>query len=641
MILQPVKKRLSSDDDSFTGMRVGVLFLIGLALFLLIAFRLWYLQILSGDDYVGFAVSNRERTVTVEAPRGVIYDRDGEVMVENRAGLSVCLLTMDMPDPEAKDEQEVADFNAEISALAGLLGMTTADLLDDYKKAKSDPWVTYVVKEDVPEETVVAYLKEHSEDFPGVEVEKTFLRQYPHGALAAHMLGYVGEVAQNDLDQTEFSQLDAGTHIGKDGVERAYDSYLRGTDGLKKVEVNASGRPIRFTDNVPAETGYNLVLTIDSQLQQEAEQAILEGLKRAQETGLTDADAGVVVALDPRNGEVLAMASYPEYDPTVWVGGISYANYKVLSEDPGKPLFNRAISGLYPAASTFKPFVGSVAVDAGVADVDTVVNCGGSFKFTFQSFTQVWKDWQTGGHGDVRLVEAIQESCDVYFYTMGLRLYGQTGAVLQNGLRRFGFDRQTGIDLPGETNGSRVPDVVWARENNREWKPGDEINLSIGQGDLLVTPLQEAVALSALVNGGTVWVPRLGLKITDSAGTDVNTFISEKRPDLGIDPAILEEVKRGMRLVCSAGGTAFDAWQGFPKSVGGKTGTAEVAGKADYSWFMGYAPADPDKVPEIVVVALIEQGGHGAGVAAPMVRYVMEAYFDIEHARLGNIVGLE
>lgn len=642
MILQPVKKRVSSDDDSFTGMRVGVLLLIGLALFVVIAFRLWFLQILSGDDYVGFAVSNRERTVTVEAPRGVVYDRDGEVMVENRAGLSVGLLAMDMPDPESKTEAVVAEFNAEIYALSGLLGMTTVELLDEYVKAKKDPWVTYVVKEDVPEDTTVAYLKEHSEDFPGVEVGKTFLRQYPHGALAAHLLGYVGEVSQNDLDQTEFSQLDAGTHIGKDGVERTYDSYLRGTDGLKTVEVNAAGRPMRFVDNVPAETGYNLVLTIDSQLQQEAEQAILEGIARANADGYVEAQAGVVVALDPRNGEVLAMASYPEYDPTVWVGGISRLNYTALKDNPGKPLFNRALSGLYPAASTFKPFVGSVAVDSGVATLDTVVNCPGYYEVRTPTFTQRWKDWVTDGHRDVRLVEAIMESCDVYFYTMGEKLYGMKGAVLQNGLRRFGFGRQTGIDLPGETTGSRVPDKTWARDNGREWKPGDEINLSIGQGDLLITPLQEAVALSALVNGGKVWVPRLGLKITDSAGTTINEFTSEERPDLGIAPAVLDEVKRGMTLVTSNRfGTAYDAWRGFPVSVGGKTGTAEIAGKKDTSWFMGYAPADPDKVPEIVVVALIEQGGHGAGVAAPMVRYVMEAYFDIEHTDLGAIEGLE
>lgn len=502
--------------------------------------------------------------------------------------------------------------------------------------------MTHVIKEDVPEDTTVAYLKEHSEDFPGVEVEKSFLRQYPHGPVAAHLLGYVGEVSQNDLDQTEFSQLDAGTHIGKDGVERTYDSFLRGTDGLKTVEVNSAGRPLRFTDNAPAETGYNLMLTIDSQLQQEAEKAILEGIQRAKDGNLVNANAGVIVALNPQNGEVLAMASFPDYDPTVWVGGISQANFTALRDDPSKPLYNRAISGLYPPASTIKPFVGSVAVDAGVTTLDRVINCQGSFTLRLPSFVQRWKDWNPDGHRDVRLVEAIMESCDIYFYTMGQELYGLSSPVLQAGLRRFGFDRQTGIDLPGETTKSRVPDKVWARENGREWKPGDEINESIGQGDLLVTPLQEAVALSALVNGGTVWVPRLGLKITDSSGATINEFTSEKRADLGIDPAILDEVKRGMRLVCSdRWGTAFDAWWGFPVSVGGKTGTAQITGQDDSSWFMGYAPADPGKEPQIVVVAMIEQGGHGAGVAAPMVRYVMEAYFGVEHADLGKIVGQE
>jgi penicillin-binding protein 2 len=340
---------------------------------------------------------------------------------------------------------------------------------------------------------------------------------------------------------------------------------------------------------------------------------------------------------------VLAMASYPSYDPTVWVGGISQADYTALtSEEAGTPLFNRALSGLYPAGSTFKPFVAAVALNAGVASWDEVIYCSGKYQVSTPTFTQVWNCWNTDGHGDVRVIEAIEQSCDVYFYNMGHRLYLKDSPVLQDGLRLFGFGRQTGIDLPGETTGSRVPDKVWARENGREWKTGDEINLAIGQGDLLVTPLQQAVALSALVNGGTVWVPRLCMKITDSAGTTINTLTSEKRGELGFSQDMLGEIQRGMRLVCSDySGTAFDAWWGFPVSVGGKTGTAEKKPDDDYSLFMGYAPADPGSVPQIAVVALIEQGGHGASVAAPVVRYVMEAYFGIEHAVLGRVQGPE
>jgi len=628
MILEPTKKKRPAQDDSFVGIRVGVLLLIGLFLLGVLAFRLWYLQILSGDDYVSHAVSNRLRTVTVEAPRGVIYDRDEEVLVENRAGLSIGLLPMDMPDPE----KQGAEFYSEIFALAELLDIPVADLLADYSRAETDPYVTYVVEEDVPEETVVAYLEEHGEQFPGVEVEKTYLRQYPHGALAAHILGYVGEVSQNDLDQTEFSTLAAGTHIGKDGLERTYDSYLRGKDGWKTVEVNASGKPIEFVDDIPAETGYNLVLTIDSQLQQVAENAILEGIQRAKRDNYANATAGAVVAMDPRTGEVLALASYPDYDPTAWVGGIKPADYAALtSEEAGDPLFNRALNGLYPAASTFKPFVASVALDAGLATRNTIFSCDGRFELKTQAWTQYWKCWVESGHRDLNLVAALAQSCDFYFYTLGYMLYQEDTPVLQDGLRLFGYGRETGIDLPGETTGSRVPDKTWARERGQEWKPGDEINLAIGQGDLLITPLQEAVALSAIVNGGTVWVPRLVRQITDSAGTIVNTLKSEERSRLGFSPEILQIVKEGMTLVTSdPSGTAFDAFWGFPVVVGGKTGTAQVPPKDDYALFMGYAPAGEAAEAEIVVVALIEQGGHGSSVAAPVVRRVMEEYFGIE-----------
>lgn len=639
MILEPIKKKRPAEDDSFVGIRVGVLLMVGLLLLGVLAFRLWYLQILAGDTAVDQSASNRLRTVMVEAPRGVIYDCDGEILVENRAGLSVGLLPMEMPDPD----DDGAAFYSEIFALAELLDMPVAELLADYERAESDQYVTYVIEEDVPEETVVAYLKEHAEQFPGVEIEKTYLREYPHGAMAAHILGYVGEVSRADLDQTQFSSLMGGSHIGKDGVERSYDSYLRGIDGWRTVEVNASGKPIEIVDDVPAETGYNLVLTIDSQLQQVAEDAILEGIDRAKAQGFADAAAGAVVAMDPRTGEILALASYPDYDPTIWVGGIEQSVYDSLTnEEAGNPFFNRALSGLYPAASTFKPFVAAVALDAGLATRNTVHYCDGRYELVTQAWTQVWKCWRTEGHGDMNLVAALAQSCDFYFYNLGYALYQEDTPVLQDGVRLFGFGRTTGIDLPGETENSRVPDVTWAREHGREWRPGDEINLAIGQGDLLVTPLQEAVALSALVNGGTVWVPRLAMQITDSSGSIINTLESEKRGDLGLSQQILDIVKEGMVLVTSdPSGTAFDSFWGFPVVVGGKTGTAQVSPKDDYALFMGYAPAGTAADPEIVVVALIEQGGHGNSVAGPVVRRVMEEYFGVEPGGSGYVAPTE
>ena len=630
MILEPAKKRRPSEDDSFIGIRVGVLLLLAFLLFGVLGFRLWYMQILSGSLYVASATSNRSLTVMVEAPRGVIYDRKGKVLVENRGGLSVGLLAMDMPDPE----KNAFEFDQEISSLTKLLGISKGDVLTAYKTATRDPYVTYMLQEDVPENTVVAYLKEHGADFPGVVVQTAFLRQYPLRALAAHVLGYVGEISSNDIGQQEFLALKAGAHVGLDGVERTYDSYLRGTDGWKTVEVDAAGNPKQIIDDYPAVAGNNLVLTIDSDLQKAAEDALVEGIQRAHASGFDKAAGGAVVAMDPQTGEILAMASYPNYDPSVWVGGISNTDFQELNDDPNKPLFDRALDGLYPAGSTFKPFVASVALNTGVITTNTIFNCTGSFTLKGQTSSQTWKD-SGGAHGDVNVVQAIEQSCDVFFYNVGWLMYQQQGAQLQDGLRSFGFGIKTGtgIDLPGETDKTRVPDLTWKRATGQTaeeqlWKPGDEINLAIGQGDLLVTPLQLAVACSAIANGGTVWVPHVGLEITDASGRIIRPIQNEVRNKLDISDTILKAVRRGMRLVTSdPTGTAYDAFRGFPVAVGGKTGTAQKKPDDDYALFMGYAPADGMTAPQIVVVAIIEQGGKGAGVAAPVVRRVMQAYF--------------
>lgn len=629
MILFPAKKKRPVEDDSFVGIRVGVLLLIALALLGVLSFRLWFLQILSGDEYVAYAKDNRLREVMVEAPRGVVYDRNGQILVENRAGLSVGLLPMDMYDPET----EPVGFQTEIAELARLLEVPEAQLLKAYERAKKDPYVTFTVEQDVPENPVVYYLQEHSREYPGVRVEKSFLRSYPFKSLATHLLGYVGEVSQSDLDKAQFATLTGGAHIGKDGVERTYDSFLRGKDGWKTVEVDAAGRPKMFLEDVAAKPGNNLVLTIDSELQAAAENAIVEGIQRAHQAGFTNASGGAVVALDPRTGEVLALASYPDYDPSLWVGGMDSGKYAELTApEAHNPLFDRAISGLYPAGSTFKPFVAAAALDAGLVTPNTILNCDGKYSVS----QQTWKCWKTEGHGDLNLIAALEQSCDVYFYNLGNLLYQQTGPVLQDGVRRFGFGQTTGIDLPGETTNTRVPDKDWKRLNgktdiDRLWKPGDEINLAIGQGDLLVTPLQLAVGLAAIANGGTVWVPHLGLKITDASGNVIHQFESETRGELGLSADILTAIRKGLGLVVSdPTGTAYAAFKSFPVSVAGKTGTSEKKPDDDYALFMGYAPADGSKEPEIAVVALIEQGGHGSSVAAPVVRRVMEAYFHTE-----------
>lgn len=627
MILEPAKKPRAAEDDSFTGVRIGVLLMIALLLLAVLIFRLWFLQILSGDTLANEAQNNQVREVVVEAPRGVIYDRNNQILVQNRAGLSVGMLSMDMPDPK-KNAQE---FETEISKLATLLGMTTQDLMKAYDKAKASPYTTYAVKEDV-NKTDVEILKEHSSEYPGIEVESTFLRSYPNTSLAAQVLGYVGEVSSRDLDLPQFKSLPSGSHIGKDGVEKQYDSQLRGTDGKKTYQVDSSGHATKSLDsgNIPATPGNNLVLTIDGDLQKAAEKALVEAIDSAHKQSFVNASGGAIVALNPNNGQVLAMASYPSSDPSLWVGGMSSSNYSALTNKAAhQPLFNRALNGLYPAGSTFKPFVAATALNAGVITKDTAFHDSG----TFSTSGQTWKCWKAGGHGDVSLVKAIEESCDVYFYNVGFKMYAQQGSVLQNGLRLFGFGRSTGIDLPQETNGSRVPDADWKASYYasasdpvaRKWKTGDDINLAIGQGDLLVTPLQLAVALSALANGGTIYVPQLANAITDSSGNVIHQYEAEKRGELGINKDYLDTIREGMKLVTSSpNGTAYSTFKGFSISVAGKTGTAQKKPDDDYALFMGYAPADN---PQIAVVCIIEQGGHGSSVAAPAVRKVMEQFF--------------
>ncbi|GAB4250638.1 MAG: penicillin-binding protein 2 [Thermoleophilia bacterium] len=598
-------------------------------LFSVLGFRLWYLQILSGDQYIVMADNNRLRTVKIEAPRGVIYDREMRPLVENRAGLSVGVLPMDL-----RREDEV------LPRLAELLEMPLEEVRKKVERGRDNPYVVTVLKEDVDEDTTVAYLEEHRLEFPGVRIEKTYLRSYPKEDFATHVLGYVGEISEDELENEKFRTLDPGARIGKDGVEFAYDSFLRGVDGSRTVEVDAAGRPKREVSVNPPAPGKNLVLTIDGKIQRAAEEAIVEeGFARAHEQDFDNADRGVVIAMDPRNGEILAMASYPDYSPALWVGGMKKSDYERLtSEEADNPFFNRAISGLYPAASTFKPFVALTALDADLITPDTIFYDPGDFWIGRQR----WKCWYDEGHGDVNLVQALMESCDTYFYNLGEKFFHQEGPVFQEGLRRFGFGDYTGIDLPDEYYG-RVPDKDWKKKEGdtaeeKAWKPGDDVNLSIGQGDLLVTPLQLAVAFSAIANASSpdannqvalnLLVPRVADQITDASGNPVNELETEKRAEILVDAEDLAAVRRGLEYVTSKpGGTAYAAFKGFPVRVVGKTGTAEKKPEDDYAWFMGYAPAEQ---PEILVVALIEEGGHGSSVAAPVVRRVMETYFGLE-----------
>ncbi len=636
MFLEPIRKQRPPSDDVSLGVRLGILAAVVVLLFSALGFRLWFLQVLSGDRYVVLADNNRTRSVPVEAPRGVIYDRNGKALVKNRAGLSVGILPMDL-----RNKEQV------VPRLAKVLGMPEDDIWKKLKKTEADPYVVAVIKEDVPEAPVVAYLKEHSLEFPGVRVEKVYLRSYPLAknaeVLAPHLLGYVGEISDAQLLQEPFRTLKAGDKVGKDGVELQYDGFLRGTDGSRTVEVDAFGRPKRILAENDPQPGKNLVLTVDGDVQAAAERAITQGIERARLSGFKEAAAGAVVALNPKTGEVLASASYPTYDPAQWVGGMSAKDFAALnSPESHNPLLDRVIMGRYPAGSTFKPFVAATALRQDLITPATVYDDPGTFRIG----QQVWRCWKRDGHGEMDLVQAITQSCDVYFYNLGKTFYEQTGPVLQDGVSQFGFGQATGIDLPGESVG-RVPDKAWKKRvgktpADQAWRTGDDVNLAIGQGDLLVTPMQLAVAFSAVANAKPVTptagqaaqndvmdvlVPRLGKEITDAAGNVIHRFDTERRRQITMRADQLGAIRTGLLGVTSdPNGTAYYAFEGFPIPVAGKTGTAEKKPEKDYAWFMGYAPAND---PQILVVALLEQGGHGSSVAAPMVRQVMESYFHV------------
>jgi penicillin-binding protein 2 len=626
--LEPVRKQRPPSDDPAVGLRLGLLALAAVLLFSVLGFRLWFLQILSGDQYVAMANNNRVRTVDVPAPRGVIYDRNMNVLVKNRAGLSVGILPMDLPAEDQPARDRV------IARLAQLLMIPEEDIRLKLEKSKIDPYRVCIIREDVPEDTIVAYLKEHSLEFPGVRVEKSYLRQYPRKAFATHLLGYVGEISEAEMTYERFRVLKAGSQVGKDGVEQVYDSYLRGTDGNRQVEVDAAGRPKRVLELMQPVPGNNLVLTIDNTIQEAAERAVVNGIDLAHSAGFKNAAAGAVVAIDPMNGEILAMTSYPDYDPSLWVGGMAQASFAQLnSEASHNPLFDRATKGQYPAGSTFKPFVLATALREDIISWDTKFNCTGSFK----EGAQVWKCWNTDGHGELNLVEALIQSCDVYLYNVGRLLYRQREAVFQNGVRQFGFGEITGVDLPGEgPYPGRVPDATWKKEHytsdiDKLYKTGDDINMSIGQGDLLVTPLQLAVGFAAIANadrdgkeGGQVLIPHVAKQVTDAAGNVIHTFDTKTRGVVSMNPEDLDAIRRGLLLSTTERlGTAYKAFQGFPVTVVGKTGTAQKAPDDDYALFMAYAPADD---PKILVVAVVEQGGTSS-ITALVVRQVLEAYF--------------
>jgi len=628
-------------------LRVAIVAGVAVVLFGVILFRLWFLQILSSETFVAQANDNRLRSVKLEAPRGSIQDRNGKIIVQNRAGLAVGIRLMDVPSGQL---ESVVTGLAKVlktpekrlrTKLETSTGLSFAQLQEQSGAAGIE---LVVIKEDVSRE-VVSYLLEHKQSFPGVEVRKTYLRDYPQGELAAHVLGYVREISEEQLELQRFKGYKAGDNVGQAGLEWTYDRWLRGKDGVAKVEVDALGRPKSRTaapgGRLP-EPGNSLVTTIDAKVQKATEGALRSAITLAHTTGSWGANGAAAVVLDARNGEVVAMASYPTYDPEVWVGGISAKDFKQLnSKTTNYPQLNRTIQTARAVGSTYKAITAVTALEEGVITPDTSFYCEGSYKIPIDSGQTRFGCWQKSGHGTLSLVGAITQSCDVYFYNVGYRIYARQGSPLAVWSTKLGMGKLTGIDVPGEVEG-RIPTPEWRQSYfqsaiDKLWTPGHSINLAIGQGDLEATPLQLAVSYAAIANGGTIVTPHLGRHVVDGQGKVVRDLNPGPADKVDISSMTLGAVRRGLREAASAPtGTSAAVFAGYPIAVAGKTGTAEVwdSGRyVDYAWYASYAPYNK---PKYVTVLMVEKGGHGGSVAAPATRLIYDALFNIKGGKVSG-----
>ena len=593
--------------------RVAVIGGVALVMFALIFFRLWYLQVLSGDKYLAAASENRVREIKVQAPRGEIVDRHGQVLVENRASLSIKVAPDKLPENSGERDEVYR-------RLARLLNLNPRRLEKRVEgELKTVPFAKPTIKQDVPWQ-LVAFVLERQSKFPGVEPEREFLREYPHGTVGAHLFGQVGEVNEKQLKDQRYNGVDLGDRVGQAGIEAEYDRFLRGRNGAARVEVDALGNLTKTLKRIDTQQGSQLRLSVDLDVQRVAQQALAGGTGK-----------GAFAVMDVDNGEVLALGSQPSFDPNVFSKPLSRKRLKQLySKDLGEPILNRAIQAGYPTGSTFKLITATAALESGHITPDTVLNDPGSLTVGGVKFENA------GGavHGALALRQALTVSSDVFFYQLG-QYMDEKGMPLQKWGHRLGIGRRTGIDLPAEEPG-RLPTPQWRDRwykqglTDRPWSVGDNINLSVGQGDLLANPLQMAVAYAAIANGGRVLRPRLGLRIEDASGRALQQLDAPTARRLKISQANRDAILEGLNGAANGpGGTSTPVFAGFPIPIAGKTGTAEHVGRPDQSWYVALAPY-PN--PKYVVAVTDEAGGFGAETAAPMARRILAELLDVKES---------
>lgn len=661
----------STDQTESTRLRLAFLRLMVISLFVLLVARLWFLQVMAGEQYAEAAEGNAVRTLRVEAPRGRLLDRHGKPIVRNRYAQVVSVQPGEIP---AERKQAV------LSDLADLLGIPLSELQKRMEGSRVGPFRPRPVAVDVPMD-IVFYIHENaSTRFPGVYAERLPLRDYPYGTLAAHVVGHLGEISAGQLAEPDFKDYRSGDVVGWTGVERAYERALRGVEGRRQMLVNAAGKVLGNFPEEPPKPGGDVQLTIDLQAQQRVEEALANGIAVARRQydqergrgrgGLFKAPAGAAVVLDPRDGEIVAMASSPTYSPAEFVGGVSQQYWSWLqNKDNAFPLINRAIQASYPPGSVFKVVSTAAALQGGYMSQSAQRNCPASYEWN----GSVYRNWRRHDSGSMDLATALEQSCDTIFYQLARSMWQDEQATpkgqpvterLATQARGWGLGERTGIDLPGERPGV-VPGRAWKRgfwEQARDgycvqaqrpdlgdyarrlyadlcsprgavWRGGDEVNMAIGQGDVQTTPLQVANLFAGIANQGTIMRPHVVKEIIHRDGAR-EPAKPEPLAILPVSSGNLSYIQSGLIRVTGPNGTAGGVFDGFGIPIAGKTGTAEFGkSKQPFAWFAGYN-TQPVNGAQYVVVVMIEEGGGGSQTAAPVVRRIFEDLFGLEQTTI-------
>ncbi|MDH3389249.1 MAG: penicillin-binding protein 2 [Gammaproteobacteria bacterium] len=607
------REQLKDDflENRLIRRRLVLAAIITLVLLSLVLGRLYVLQVVEYQHFATLSDSNRIRIKALPPTRGLIFDRRGVVMANNLPTYRLEIV-----------REQVDDFEQTLAELMQYVDYSDQDLKRFRQSSeRRRPFESIPLKLNLTDEEV-ARLAVNLHKLEGVEINARLTRNYPQGRHAVHALGYVGRIDERDLNEVDEVDYAGSTHIGKLGLEKFYEHELHGTVGVQQVEVNANGRTLRVLSESPPIQGNNLHLTIDSRLQRVAEEAFGD-------------QSGAAVAIDPNNGEILALVSMPIFDPNLFVNGVSFENYNQLRDSPSRPLFNRALSGQYPPGSTTKPFYGLAGLETAIANKEQETYCVGYYLLPNEE--RRYRDWKKEGHGATNMTKAIVQSCDVYFYDLAYRLGIDRMSAF---MAQFGFGVKTGVDSTGERNGL-LPSREWKRRiEGMPWFPGETLITGIGQGALLVTPIQLANATAGFALQGIRYQPHLVKsveKIPEYSLVDIASRVAGRYEILKQNN--WEHVHNAMvKVVHGLRGTAFRISRGMKYKAAGKTGTAQVFEVAqdkeydeetvanklrDHALFISYAPAEK---PRIAVAVIVENGGHGSSVAAPIARRIMDAY---------------